>query len=420
MIGASRRLSITAIAAASLLLSTTSCSNEATSHGGQGLGSNDLDSPAVEDHTDGRNSGAGPRPLDTSNDTLASDVRSILDSHSIGAAAVGVLSGGRLTDEIYFGEARPGVAVDHSTQFEIASITKTVVAETVLRLSDEDVFQLDEPLSEYWVDPDVADDPRHQQLTARLVLTHRTGFPNWRFFREDGRLVFEHDPGSRYGYSGEGFNYLGRAIENKLGKPLPEVVQEVVFDPLSMESASIQNDPATTENFAMLRTEDGELFDKHCRPGFCFEKDGWNAAGLMTVTLRDYARFLAAVGNAEGSSAEIVADRDAVHTLTPDDPLVDCEESAPTPCPDEQGYGLGFEVARTGDSLVIGHGGFDYSTVSNAYIDRTTGDGLVIFLTGPNRQGLEAMAELQTVLNPASPYAAQYRSWAERARSQSR
>lgn len=318
---------------------------------------------------------------------LAPDVRSILQKHSVGAAAVGIVRNGRLTDEIYYGEEQPGSPVDHSTQFEIASITKTVVAETVLRLAADGAFELDEPLSAYWIDPDVIDDPRHHQLTARIVLTHRTGFPNWRFFRDDGRLVFENDPGSRYGYSGEGFNYLGRAIENKLGKPFPQIVQEVVFDPLSMDSASIHNDPASTENFAMLRTENGELFDKHCRPGFCFEKDGWSGAGGMTVTLRDFALFLAAVGSAEGYSAAIAEDRDTVHTLTPDDPIVNCKTGAPTPCPDEQGYGLGFEVARAGESFIIGHGGFDYSTVSNAYIDRETGDGVIIFLTGPSSRG---------------------------------
>jgi CubicO group peptidase (beta-lactamase class C family) len=50
-------------------------------------------------------------------------------------------------------------------------------------------------LSPYWTDPDVANDPRKEQLTARMVLTHTTGFPNWRFFRTDGKLVSAELPG---------------------------------------------------------------------------------------------------------------------------------------------------------------------------------------------------------------------------------
>lgn len=357
-----------------------------------------------------------PKLQEIEDGALASDVRNILKKHSIGAAAIGVMRGGQLVNEIYFGEEQPGSQADRNTQFEIASITKTVIAETTLRLVEKGLLELDEPLFPYWVDPDLVDDPRHRELTPRLVLSHRTGFPNWRFFRKDGRLVFERDPGTQFGYSGEGFNYLGRAIANKLGKPFPQIVDEFVFDPLSMESASIRNDPQFTRNFALLRTADGEVFEKHCRPGFCFERDGWSGAGLMTVTLRDFARFLKAVGASDGYQSEISAERDRVQTIKTGDLLVNCETSAPTPCPDEQGYGLGFEVARTGDGVIIGHGGFDYSTVSNAYIEPETGDGIIVFLTGPSRFGLPAMSELQNRLDPTSPYAAQYRDWAEQAR----
>lgn len=358
-------------------------------------------------------------PQNVAGHDLSNNVKTILTNHSIGAAAIGVLRGGELVDEIYFGDEQPGNRVDLNTQFEIASITKTVIAETALRLVQKGVLHLDEPLSPYWVDPDLVDDPRHRELTARLILTHRTGFPNWRFFREDGLLAFEHDPGTQYGYSGEGFNYLGRAIEGKLGKPLPQVVAEVLFDPLSMDSASIRNDPQFTENFAMLRTSDGAMFEKHCRPGFCFGKDDWNGAGLMTVTLRDFARFFAAVGRADGYPAEIAANRDRVQSIKTDGALVNCTISAPTPCPDQQGYGLGFEIALTGDNLIIGHGGFDFSTVSNAYINPGTGDGVIIFLTGPSQIGVQAMSELQNLVDPTSPFAARYREWAERARNRS-
>lgn len=45
-----------------------------------------------------------------------------------------------------------------------------------LRLVSSGEWNLDEPLANYWVDPDVASDPRHKLLTTRHVLSHRTGF----------------------------------------------------------------------------------------------------------------------------------------------------------------------------------------------------------------------------------------------------
>jgi CubicO group peptidase (beta-lactamase class C family) len=41
-------------------------------------------------------------------------------------------------------------------------------------------WQLDEPIYKYWTDPDVINDPRHLKLTTRHILTHQTGFDNWR------------------------------------------------------------------------------------------------------------------------------------------------------------------------------------------------------------------------------------------------
>ena len=71
-------------------------------------------------------------------------------------------------------------------------------------------------------------------MTPRIALTHTTGFPNWRFFRRDGKLVFERAPGAGYGYSGEGFQSLARFAEKKLGKPFPALVDEMVLKPVGM------------------------------------------------------------------------------------------------------------------------------------------------------------------------------------------
>ncbi|MEO1171683.1 MAG: hypothetical protein AAFX94_06485 [Myxococcota bacterium] len=42
-------------------------------------------------------------------------------------------------------------------------------------------------------------------MTARHVLTHSSGLPNWRYLTEDKKLTFLHPPGQRFEYSGEGF-----------------------------------------------------------------------------------------------------------------------------------------------------------------------------------------------------------------------
>ena len=68
-----------------------------------------------------------------------------------------------------------------------------------------------------------------------MVLTHRTGFPNWR----TGKLDIKFTPGTEVSYSGEGFVYLGKVVEHLTGKKLVDLCREEVFAPLGIENASL-------------------------------------------------------------------------------------------------------------------------------------------------------------------------------------
>jgi CubicO group peptidase (beta-lactamase class C family) len=105
-----------------------------------------------------------------------------------------------------------------------ASLTKTVVAYTVMQLVDQDKLNLDtpikddldKPLPSYGPDPvfpdkygpykDLADDSHWQKITPRMCLTHSTGFNNFWFVEPDQKLQIHFEPGTRYSYSGEGCN----------------------------------------------------------------------------------------------------------------------------------------------------------------------------------------------------------------------
>ena len=93
-------------------------------------------------------------------------------------------------------------AVTDRTLFNAASLSKTVFASTVLRLVDQGKIDLDAPLTHYVRDRP-SHDPRLDEATVRIALSHRTGFPNRRTDAKD-ELEIYFDPGSRFSYSGEG------------------------------------------------------------------------------------------------------------------------------------------------------------------------------------------------------------------------
>ncbi|MCB1042202.1 MAG: beta-lactamase family protein [Acidobacteria bacterium] len=305
-----------------------------------------------------------------------------------------------------FGQQSPGVTADAKTLFNVASITKTVTAETVLRLVAQEKISLDEPMSAYWVDPDVANDPQHVKLTPRMALTHTTGFANWRYFSDDGKLKFIHEPGTTFGYSGEGIRYLTTFIEKKLGVRFEELVVSLVFEPLGMQDAFVSVQKAIFPRIAKPLDADGTFYGYYCHPsGYCRQEGDFSPTGDMVITVSDYAKFFLASMRGEGLSQELQEARNRIHVTAYD---IDCKGANDVICPKSVGYGLGWNLSEWEGGRCIGHSGSDWSMVSLAYYYQNSGDGLIIFFNAPNKAGIAGMVEALKLLDPDSPKLLEY------------
>lgn len=344
----------------------------------------------------------------------------LLERHGVVTAGIGILRAGELEWAGYFGDQRPGVPATASTQFNVASITKTVTTEAILRLVAEGRISLDERMAAHWIDPDLAGDARAERLTPRMALTHSTGLPNWRWLSDsDGSyagdlpLRFLFDPGTGYAYSGEGFQYVARFVEQKLGVDFEDVVEEYVFDPIGMEGASFSRRSANFPHLVQTVDEDGTFHGHYCAPwGGCAEEGEWSAAGGLRVTVPDYAAFIAAVVDRDGYGSSLADQRDRVQVEQWNRPrsiLVRCEQLPDAGCPQSQGYGVGWQVADYGDHKILAHRGDDWSESVLAYAYTDSGDGVIIFLNAPNARALAMMPEAIELVHPGSPIGTHYR-----------
>ena len=195
-----------------------------------------------------------------------------------------------------------GTRNDEETLFLAASFSKPVFAYLVMVLAEEKVIDLDRPLYEYLEKPlyeypayaDLKGDGRYKQITARMVLSHTTGFLNVRLIEPDGKLKFLFTPGERHSYSGEGINLLQMIVEEITGKGLEMLAQEKIFQPMGKTRSSYVWQPAFEANYASPH-------DEYARPrGMNIRPTGAGAGGSMVTTAGDYARFLAGILNAEG------------------------------------------------------------------------------------------------------------------------
>ena len=123
--------------------------------------------------------------------------------------------------------------VTAATLFQAASLSKPLFAYGALRLHQEGALALDRPLYAYLPSPELEHDPQLQTITARQVLSHSTGLQNWRLAPTD-TLQVAFPPGQRFAYSGEGYFYLQRVIEEITGQSIEAYLQEHVLQPLGM------------------------------------------------------------------------------------------------------------------------------------------------------------------------------------------
>ena len=222
--------------------------------------------------------------------------------------AVAFVEDGRVVYQRSYGERNAkGEPLTNDTVMYGASLTKTVFGYAVLQLAAEKRLQLYEPIAAMLPKPlpaygnldaygnwgDLANDPRWAQITPAHVLTHSTGFSNFHWDEPDERLRIHFDPGSRYGYSGEGMMLLQFGLEQGRQLNMGEEIDRRIFQPLGMTRTSLMWRPDFASNLA-----DGWRADGSVEPHD--ERSRVRVAGSMDTTIADMARFAAALKDFAG------------------------------------------------------------------------------------------------------------------------
>ncbi len=209
---------------------------------------------------------------------------------------------------------------------------------------------------------DLKNDTRYQKITARMCLSHTTGFPNFRELTPDKKLRFITDPGSRYRYSGEGIELLQFVIEKITGEDYETLAQERVFKPLSMGSTSQIWQKRFDEHICYGYNAKGKLYP-------LFKRDEANAAGSMSTTLEDFIKFYTALIANQGITPqnfeEMTRKQVAIRSERQFGPLTN--QDGPDNDKIALGYGLGVGVFTTpygGAFFKEGHGaGWQHYTI---------------------------------------------------------
>ncbi|MFH9420243.1 serine hydrolase domain-containing protein [Streptomyces sp. NPDC017529] len=260
------------------------------------------------------------------------------------------------------GSTSPGAANGPGVQYRIGSITKTFVAVLVLRLRDEGLLTLDDPLGKHLagsVAPDV---------TIAQLLSHSSGLaaeargPWWE--RTSGELrpeagdLFDENPrrlpvGRRFHYSNPGYALLGALVERlRDGEPWGEVLRREVLEPLGMRRTTLRPEAPHADGWAVHPWADVLLPEPAQDTGLM------SPAGQLWSTVGDLGRWAAFLTHGDD---RVLSASSLAEMRTPAVPPQGPEWDA--------GFGLGLQLMRRNRRLLVGHSGSMPGFLAALWID---------------------------------------------------
>lgn len=293
------------------------------------------------------------------------ELQSLLKESYTPGISLTTIESGQASDSYYLGykSTDSKSLVTSGTVFSAASLSKCVFGYMVIQLSQQGLIDLDVPLNDYFIYEDINHDERAAVVTARMVLSHTTGLPNWR----NGRLEFKNEPGNKFGYSGEGYVWLQRVIEHITGSNLESLAQKMVFQPLEMNRTSYLFLDRFDDDYALPH-------DNILRTNSKIKVKEANAAHSLQTTSQDYAKFLIALLKKDYSSMY--------------EPQIEVAEN-----PDGNIFwGLGVGIQQTSSGKEFWHWGDNGTFKAYFTINPDSGNGLVYFANGSN--GLSCTSEI--------------------------
>jgi CubicO group peptidase (beta-lactamase class C family) len=295
-------------------------------------------------------------------------------------------------------DAASRIPVDNDTIFDAASMSKPVFAYVALKLCEKGVIGLDTPLTKYGLERFLSGDPRLELITPRHILSHSSGFQNFRSEKEPLKIHFT--PGSQYLYSGEGYYYLQSVITHLKGKvnrndcakfeaalevcatDIGEFMNRNILAPFAMSSSGYMVNETMERHAASPHDQNGNPLPRSKSTGPAAAR--YAAVGGLQTTATDYAKFMIEVLNPKKPDTFRLTKETIKEMLRPH---VKVDNGGYT-----SSWALGWQVQDNG---LINHGGDNRGFHCHAIASPKTNSGFVVMTNGDN--GPEIIQKLFTL-----------------------
>ena len=321
--------------------------------------------------------------------TFETEIPKLMAEAAAPGLSIAVIHDAKLVWRRAFGfkDASTKVPVDNGTIFEAASMSKPVFAYVALKLCEKGVIGLDTPLTRYAPEPFLTGDPRLELITPRHILSHSSGFQNFR--SQEKPLKINFNPGSQYEYSGEGYYYLQSVITHLKGKvdrsdcakfeadlevcatDIGAFMTRNILAPFGMNLSGYTADDIMSRHPATPHDQNGKPLPKSKPTGPGAAR--YAAVGGLHTTPTDYARFMMEILDPKKPDDFRLKKETIAEMLRPYVKVVNG--------PYTSSWALGWQVQDNG---LINHGGDTKGFHCHAIASPKTKSGFVVMTNGDN------------------------------------
>ena len=309
-------------------------------------------------------------------------IKSQMDSLGIPGMSIAVINDAKIVYYRVLGVSNIDTKekVNDETLFDAGSMTKTPFAFLVMKMVEKGILNLDQPLYTYLPYPDIAYDERYKLITARMVLCHTSGFPNWRIMNKDQKLDIKFTPGTQYLYSGEGFEYLANVAAHLMNiqkNDLQDLFVKEVAAPLGMQFAYFVWSDYVASHQATSH------FDNKVSWGWGLSvgKPDFGASYSLQTEAMSYSKFIIAIMQEKGLNKETYNEM-----LKPQVKIPSRADSA--------SYCLGIETKPSSFDIEYMHDGYNRNFSSAFMFNKEQKFGYVFFTNSNKGTEFEKRLEL--------------------------